>query len=304
VVGFAGAAWASAGAAIRARAEPVPWPALHGAILRSLAVAGWLAALDQALVNTPSALALLGNKVKAALDRPELVRLPVAGVEGDTWWLSDPGGLGTALSDRVEESAGRLLAESGPLTAGVFSRLVYEQFPADLTPEPELLSACLHAYGREAATGFWQVRAEDRPEVREAERTAIVAGLMGLGHRLGYRAASRPPFDLAWSRSGQVSAVFAVRWQALLGEVLALAQAAPGVQPYLVIPGGRSALVSLKLARNPLWQGLVDGAHWRFVKYRHVRDLLAQPDVDEYTLRTIVGLDPIVEREAVQLALF
>jgi hypothetical protein len=63
-------------------------------------------------------------------------------------------------------------------------------------------------------------------------------------------------------------------------------------------------LVSYKLARNPHWQQAVDSAGWRFIKYRHVRQLVAQAEVDEYALRTIVGLDPIVEREAAQIPLF
>jgi len=90
----------------------------------------------------------------------------------------------------------------------------------------------------------------------------------------------------------------------VVGEVLALSAQAAGAHPYLVIPGGRAALVSYKLAHNPLWQEIVAEAGWRFVKYRHVRRLASQPDIDEYTLRTIVGLDPIVEQERAQIPLF
>ena len=99
-------------------------------------------------------------------------------------------------------------------------------------------------------------------------------------------------------------AVFVVHWQAMVSEALALSERAEGARPYLVIPGGRSALVSYKLAHNPLWQQVVDEHGWWFIKYRHVRKLVEQAEVDEYTLRTVVGLDPIVERESAQLPLF
>ena len=95
-----------------------------------------------------------------------------------------------------------------------------------------------------------------------------------------------------------------MRWQATVGEVLALSEQVAGARPYLVIPGGRAALVSYKLAQNPVWQRTVDDFGWWFIKYRHVRKLIDQPEVDEYTLRTIVGLDPIVEQESAQLPLF
>jgi hypothetical protein len=48
----------------------------------------------------------------------------------------------------------------------------------------------------------------------------------------------------------------------------------------------------------------MDEHGWWFIKYRHVRQLVDRPEVDEYALRTIVGLDPIVERETAQLPLF
>ena len=97
---------------------------------------------------------------------------------------------------------------------------------------------------------------------------------------------------------------FIVRWQAALSEALALGQQVKDARPYLVIPGGRAALVSYKLAHNPLWQQGVEQGGWRFIKYRHVRQLLSEPEVDEYALQTIVGLDPIVEKETAQLSLF
>jgi hypothetical protein len=116
--------------------------------------------------------------------------------------------------------------------------------------------------------------------------------------------AALDPYDVAWLKDGQVHAVFVVRWKAALSDVLALDIGAPGVQPYLLIPGGRSALVSHKLSRNPLWQRMADEAGWRFIKYRHVRQLVDQPDINEYALQTIIGLDPIVEKEQAQLSLF
>jgi hypothetical protein len=181
---------------------------------------------------------------------------------------------------------------------------MYACFPGPLTPDAKLVAACLRSYGSEPTPGYWQLRPEDLPDARQAERQHITDHLLALGRRLGYRAEPRSPFDAAWFEGGQVRAVFVVHWQAMISEALALGEQAEGARPYLVIPGGRSALVSYKLAHNPWWQQLVDGYGWRFIKYRHVRKLVEQSEVDEYTLRTVVGLDPIVERESAQLPLF
>ena len=110
--------------------------------------------------------------------------------------------------------------------------------------------------------------------------------------------------NVAWLEGKRLRALFVVRWRAAVHEALSLGGRPGGAQRYLVIPGGRAALVGEKLEGNPLWQRAVDRAGWRFIKYRHVRQLMAQQEVDEYALRAIVGLDPIVEREAVQIPLF
>jgi hypothetical protein len=162
----------------------------------------------------------------------------------------------------------------------------------------------LRAYGREPTSGYWELRKEDLSDARQSERQQIVASLLALGQRLGYRAGPWEPFDAAWFEADRPRAAFAVRWQAAVSEALALGNRAAGANPYLVIPGGRAALASYKLAHNPLWQEQVDEAGWRFIKYRHIRQLVAQSEVSEYTLRTIVGLDPIVERESAQIPLF
>lgn len=232
------------------------------------------------------------------------VRLPAAESRGELWWLALPEGAERPLCDRVEVQAHEVLQGTLALTEDEYTAQVYARLPGPLTPDVELVAACLRSYGNEPTPGYWQLRPEDLPDARLVERRTVVEHLLALGRRLGYRAEPREPFDLAWSEDGQVRALFAVHWQAMVGDALALSEQAAGARPYLVIPGGRAALVSHKLAHNPVWQRAVDEYGWWFIKYRHLRKLLDQPEIDEYTLRTVVGLDPIVERESAQLPLF
>ena len=289
---------------IRARGEPVLWPAVHATIQRRLAEAGLLAQAPTPEGPGPFPLDLVAEQVEAALGDPAFVQLAAGKPHQDLWWLADPGNLAPALCDRVETAAYEVLRDSPALTEVDFATRVYARFPGSLTPDPELVATCLRTYGIQQASGDWQLRPEDQPETRDAEGQTIVNQLLDLGRRLGYRAELWAPFDVAWFGGEEVRAVFVVHWQAVVGEALALSDQAAGARPYVVIPGGRAALVSYELANNPLWQHTVDECGWWFMKYRHVRQLAAEPDVDEYTLRTIIDLDPIVEREAVQLPLF
>ena len=294
--------------AIRARGEPAAWRALHAAAYRRLADTGLLERAARQEGEDALDLETVAEWVKAAGDDDRLVRL--AGDDGeDLWWLARPAGLQLPLSDRVEAAAYAVLRETAVLDEISFAGKVYAQCPGWLTPDADLIRACLRAYGHQLAPGQWQLRPEDQPEKREAERQRMIDGLIDLGRRLGYQAEALDGFDVVWldvtaSGENRVRAAFVVRWQAAVSEALALGDQAPGARLYLVVPGGRAELASYKLAHNPLWQATLDEAGWRFIKYRHVRQLMAQQEVDEYALRAIVGLDPIVEREAVQIPLF
>jgi hypothetical protein len=290
--------------AIKVRGEPVPWPTLHAVIHQKLAQKGILGKVVEAGTAGPSPLDRVAEQVEAALDEPAFVRLAAGESRDELWWIAAPEDVAPPLCDRVEVVAHEVLQEALALTEDGYNARVYARFSGSLTPSAELVAACLRAYGSEPAPGYWQLRPEDLPDARLAERQAIVEHLLALGRRLGYHAEAWMPFDAAWFDEGQARAVFLVHWQAMVGEALALNDRTVGARPYLVIPGGRAALVSYKLAHNPLWQRTVDDSGWWFIKYRHVRKLVDQPEVDEYTLRTIVGLDPIVERESAQLPLF
>ncbi|MBN1136618.1 MAG: hypothetical protein JXM73_08525 [Anaerolineae bacterium] len=294
---------------IQARSEPTPWPTLHAAAYRRLAETGLLGRTAWQEGEGAIDLETVAEWVKAARDDARLVQLADGERGEDLWWLAQPSGLQAPLSDRVEAAAYAVLQETPVLDENSFAEKVYARCPGSLTPDSGLIDACLRAYGHQPAPGQWRLRLEDQPETREAERRRMIAGLLELGRRLGYQAKELDGFDAAWldgatASGNRVRAAFVVRWQAAVSEALSLGEKAPGARLYLVIPGGRAELTSYKLAHNPLWQATLDEAGWRFIKYRHVRQLMAQQEVDEYALRAIVGLDPIVEREAVQIPLF
>jgi hypothetical protein len=290
---------------IRTRGEPVAWLTLHASIQRRLAESGLLSrASELDVMQEQSPLDMVAEQVEAVLADPAFLRIASHESKQDLWWLADSAGVALPLSDRVEEASYEFLQEALAFTEADFASLVYRRFPGDLTPDAGLVAACLRAYGYEPTPGYWQLRREDLPAAREDDRQAITGYLLTLGQRLGYQTHDWAPFDAAWLEGQQVRAVFVVRWRAAVSEALALSGRVQASQPYLVIPGGRAELVSYKLTHNPLWQQAVDETGWWFIKYRHVRQLVEQAEVDQYALRTIIGLDPIVEREQAQIPLF
>jgi hypothetical protein len=113
------------------------------------------------------------------------------------------------------------------------------------------------------------------------------------------------PTDVWWTVDGEQHYLFRVVCQTVsdpLEPDSRLVSQAP--RCYLVLPGGRSALVRYRLNACPLWAEQIRRCGWQFVKYRHVRRLSRERVVDKHSLLTIVGLDPIVERDEAQIPLF
>jgi hypothetical protein len=66
---------------------------------------------------------------------------------------------------------------------------------------------------------------------------------------------------------------------------------------WIVLPGGRASLVEYKMRRNWLIRRAVENG-WRFLKFRHVRRLLADTMLSPETIDERLGLDPLGKMDA------
>jgi hypothetical protein len=319
---------------LRQRGEPLTYEWLHLAAYRHLSVKGYL---RQSTAVSP--LDLVSQQVETVLEGVEggaIVRWEEA-EEGEgwpqLWWLSKPSEVSPPLSDRVEETVWEVLCEKPTLSAEALAAAIYPRFPGFLTPEAELIEACLRSYAHEIGSDHWQLRLEDQPENRKRQRKQGVANLVKLGQRLGYGVGlsqdwrKRPwgdgtlmdllrnedpsaeppsPFDVLWHEDKEVRHAFTLLSMAALGlipwhkdDVME-----EGVNCYLVIPKERGDLASFKLDQSPwLRQAMVTG-RWQFIKYRHLSQLVSATDIDRHDLKKIVGLRPIIEQDTAQIPLF
>jgi hypothetical protein len=108
-----------------------------------------------------------------------------------------------------------------------------------------------------------------------------------------------------WAEDGHDEYVFVISSKATLAEHLLSMRAVAGdAQRCLVLPGGRAHLATFKQQRDPRLLQAVETDGWQFIKFRHLRRLLAKEELDRHALKTVLGLDPIAEREAAQIPLF
>jgi len=217
-------------------------------------------------------------------------------------WMSSPAKTTRPLADRVEESVLRLLQSQERWERTALESAVYGLFHGALSPEPALVAACCEAYALTDAQGYLRLRSEDAAAARGAEMRQMRGVLRQLGERLGFTVDQTPEGDIVWVEGEKPVHLFRCTTTAVLGPHLLTPQPPTGVRRHLVLPGGRAALVALKLKRDPRLQHRIAQDNWTFIKFRHLRRMAAEitrrADIEVY-----LGLDPIVEQEKVQIPL-
>jgi hypothetical protein len=278
---------------LRARAEPSRWSSLHFAAWCALAAAGlpdW---------DTGEPLAQVSQALQQVVSDATAFKHLSDGSGGDPasglWHFVEPtslagGPISHPLADRVEAEVLRRLEGGQPVDEHDLMNEVYAAFPGPLTPGRGLVMACLASYGVKGEAGSWQLRGEDAPEARSSELPSILAELRALAGRNGFEIAATNPQE--WRDGGQTIYIFAVLSSAFISHYL-LGPNRPARGRFLVLPGGRAGMVEHKLRRDPrLRQALIAG-NWSIVKFRQVRQMLADESLTRATLEPALAGDPL-----------
>ena len=291
---------------IRERGEPTPWPFVHAAIQSELARAGLLQIAARMPEGDPLPLDLVKRAILNGLRGPQAGRSPVYPVEDvrGAWWLAGPNKAEQTLADRIEAAVIELLAQRPEWAESDSIAEIYRRFPTALTPEDATVHLCLESYAMQSGTGVWELRDEDSPAQRQAEVASLRAELIELGQRLGCEVTENEGCVM-WSESarGLRRPLFGFILSATADLSTHLLKRPPRGQPVLVLPGGRGALAHYKLRRDARLRDAVIGAGWTFLKFRQLRSLVAQTELDVATFREALGLDPLIEKEGQQMTL-
>ncbi len=292
------------------RGEPTLWPLLHASVYAGLAGRRTLASVAALPDGGPPPLGFAAHATRRAIEEAPLVQVEAVAPGGEPlWWLADPQGAQEPLADRVEMAVLELLRWYTVWGEEELANAVCARFPGPLTPDLTLIQVCIASYSVQEGETL-RLRPEDDPQRRAAELKALCGDLIELGKQMGFKVKRRGGgWDVRWLEGGRESYVFAISATAALGSHL-LASPPPhrgdegGAQRCQVVPGGRAQLIGLKLRRDPRLARAVETDGWQFIKFRHLRCLVAEEELDRHALKTVLGLDPIVEREAAQIPLF
>lgn len=287
------------------RAEPTAPVLLHAAVYAGLAEESHLARAaavvrrEPAEPPSPPPLAFTVQAVEAGTAR---VSLQEDETTGRLWLPSAREETVEPLADRVEARTLDILLSRPEWTTPDLLWEIYASFTGPLTPDLSLVIACVESYGR-FEDGVWRLREEDKPDRRAEELRTLREELKTLGQRLGFRVGEGKGRDIRWREGRRDVYLFILSSTAALGRYLLHGPQIPeGAHPCLVFPGGRAELLARKLRRDPRLARAAAEKGWHFIKFRHLRRLIAE-GLDRRLFETMLGLDPIVEREGVQIPL-
>jgi hypothetical protein len=223
--------------------------------------------------------------------------------DADLIWLQTSRNAQQPLADRVEETILHLLQKQSIWERELLEEEIYAQYNGVNSPEPELVNVCINAYTVTNLTNTLSLRPEDTPKTRRAELRDSRTQIEQLGIHLGFTVGRRLNSDIVWKEPGKVPYLFRFSSTALLTpHLLNVSRMRNSERRCLVLPGGRASLVALKLRRDPRLQQAIIRNNWVFIKFRHLRRMLAEikhrGEIDFY-----LGLDPIVEKDSAQIPL-
>jgi len=220
------------------------------------------------------------------------------------WWLATAPENILPLADRVEIEVVHYLQKHPGCSLVEVDEAMCSLFPGLLTPPVDLIEACLASYAEvsPAGSGCWHLRAGESAAARKADLLSTRQLIEGLASRFGYACTGENP--LVWNNPG-AGDVF--QFYPLASSIISryVLNDEPVIPPrrILVLPGSRSNLLAYKLKRDPrLAEAVASG--WRFLKFRHLRQLARRADLSPAMLEEVFDEDPPILENPVQMTIF
>ena len=242
-------------------------------------------------------------KTNGSLQRYE--RQPSQNIETGWWWLSETAveKIESPLADRIEIELVRWLLKNSGKPFVELENTLAQAFPGLLSPSIQLIEICLKSYAFSDNNNppGWRLRKAELPATRRQDLETIRRELDQLGKKLDYSTVGEMP--LIWqSNQGKPGyALFPIA-SANISKYVFQPQALPPEHCILVIPGSRVNLILYKLRRDPRLAEAVNTG-WRFMKFRQIRQMLDQPDLNPGLFSENLAGDPPRWEDSTQLVM-
>ena len=286
------------------RFEPSPYQWLHAAVLAEYDAKD---ILGNAL-NKGDALSLteLYKQIDPIFLYPDfLIRYGGGPASLDTglYWLRSDPAYKPALIDQVEFNIIQYLLKKTSASLAEIKTNIYQACQGLLTPDNELIMACLNAYADPITPecNSWQLRPGETPEIRNRDIQEIKEILLSIADDLDFKA-KEDGKRLIWYENNNVPAyAFFISTTAIISKYL-FQQNNAAKHKIILLPGSRANLLAYKLKRDPRLKNALNES-WLCVKFRQLRSIRENPLLSRELWASQIKEDP-PEYQASQMALF
>ncbi|HPN52439.1 MAG TPA: hypothetical protein PKW33_12685, partial [Anaerolineaceae bacterium] len=280
--------------------EPVPFSRMHAAALAMPAEAGLLACQPgQTIQNRYSE--IQGYVQTIFTETRGITKIGSGSSFESAFWARSQGWpVETSHADRVEMELVRYLQKHPGTSYQEIDSAMCHAFPGQLTPQEDLVKACLASYGELILEkGLWQLKEAENPVRRRADLKNMRELLQILGEKLAYQVSGESP--LVWADGDEVAAVFYMTASSLINRFVSNCKFPPQLC-FIALPGSRADLLFFKLDRDTILnQQIARG--WRFIKFRHLRHLADLDQINRANWMEQLRDDPLAYT-ATQMTMF
>lgn len=196
-----------------------------------------------------------------------------------------------SLSDQVEENIYHQLQQQEQVAYPEILDHVLQKFNGFSTPDKEYIDLCLTSYANLISNAeVWRLRSEDQWINRQRDITEMTNLLLILAEKLKIKILNSPGGIFWYSPNGELLSRWIIRASGMTSDLYPQYNSTPNV--YLLIPGSRVNLVLYKIHHNPLLANTYL-KQWKIVRFRQIRWLIEQPDLEITHFDKWLNIDPI-----------
>ncbi|MFH1446723.1 MAG: hypothetical protein ABIG43_04840 [Chloroflexota bacterium] len=286
------------------RFEPSPYQWLHAAVLAEYGA-------KDILGNAPNkgedlSLTELYRQIDQIFLEPDfLIRYGGGPASLDTglYWLKRDPAYQPTLIDQVEFNIIQYLQKNPTTSLAEIKATIYQACQGLLTPDDELIMACLNAYADPITPerSSWQLRHGENPETRSSDIQEIYEILLSIADDLDFRAKEEGKRLIWYENKDQPAYTFFISTTAIISKYI-FEQNDTAKHRIILLPGSRANLLAYKLKRDPRLKNALDES-WLCVKFRQLRNIRDNPLLSRKLWESQIKEDP-PEYQASQMALF
>ncbi len=195
-----------------------------------------------------------------------------------------------SLSDQIEQFVYSLFTENKKLSYEDFLTKIFERFCGFSTPNQEFLNICLISYATPLQKSeFWELKNGENRLNRQNDLIEMETIIHHLGEKFNLIVKSNQ--ILQWLNKNEVViSEWKIQTTGNLSEISFVDDR--DINRYLLVPGSRVNIVLNKIHHNPILSEVLQ-KYWKIVRFRQMRWLIDQPDVDFEHIENWLNYDPI-----------